>query len=192
MKITDALWLSALARDRGRALRRLAEVLPGRDVGEAAPLAARLVHAELDREVRAGRPVERTGDRLRRAEVERRVQLRGWVHPGWERIRRGSRRAMARGPVIRGPSPWDAAAGRAMALRLPATVWGSREGQRPEPGVGAHQLAIRGYDVAAELGPWVEETPLDAASWEVEPWIVRAIHGDHRHREGHFGVVDME
>ena len=32
----DALWLAALARDRARAAARLADMLPGRDVGEAA------------------------------------------------------------------------------------------------------------------------------------------------------------
>ena len=53
----DALWLAALARDRDRAAVRLADLLPGRDVGEAAALAARCVHAELDREARiAARP----------------------------------------------------------------------------------------------------------------------------------------
>ena len=53
----DALWLAALTRDRDRAAVRLADMLPGRDVGEAAVLAARCVHAELDREARiAARP----------------------------------------------------------------------------------------------------------------------------------------
>ena len=32
----DALWLAALTRDRARAAARLADMLPGRDVGEAA------------------------------------------------------------------------------------------------------------------------------------------------------------
>ena len=53
----DALWLGALTRNRARAAARLADMLPGRDVGEAAEVAARCVHAELDREARiAARP----------------------------------------------------------------------------------------------------------------------------------------
>ena len=106
-------------------------------------------------------------------------------HPGWTEYRRRARASVGRERV----TAWDAAAGRAVALRIPAVVWGGSAGVRKEVDPCPHQLQIEGYDAAAELGPWVEATPLDAASWEVEPWIVRAIHGDHRDREGHFGVA---
>lgn len=109
-------------------------------------------------------------------------------HPGWAEYRRRARASVGRGRV----TTWDAAAGRAVALVLPAVVWGERGGVREEVDPSPHQLQIGGYDAAAELGPWVEGTPLDAASWEVEPWIVRAIRGDRRDREGHFGGADPE
>lgn len=109
-------------------------------------------------------------------------------HPGWDEYRRRARASVGRERV----TAWDAAGGYAVALRLPSVVWGQTEGARPEPEPVRHQLQIEGYDVAATLGPWVEVPPLDAASWEVEPWIVRAIHGDPRDRAGHFGAVDPE
>lgn len=154
----DALWLAALARDRGRAAVRLADMLPGRDVGEAAVLAARCVHAELDREARIvdRRPGERTADRLRRDEAERRQKLRGWVHPGWAPVLRQVQRHMGKPERIaavlqRGPGGWDAAATYAMALLLPAVAWGERGGTRKEPGARPHRLGIDGYDVARWL-----------------------------------------
>jgi len=109
-------------------------------------------------------------------------------HPGWDEYRRRARASVGRDRV----TGWDAAAGRAVALRIPAVVWGERAGVWEEADPCPHQLQIDGYDAAAELGPWVEATPLNAASWEVEPWIMRAIHGDRRDRGGHFGGLDPE
>lgn len=109
-------------------------------------------------------------------------------HPGWAEYRRRARASVGRERV----TAWEGAGGYAVALRLPSVVWGQTEGARQEPEPVRLRLQIEGYDVAATLGPWVEVAPLDAASWEVEPWIVRATHGDPRDRPGHFGTVDPE
>lgn len=182
-----ALWTSALLRDRKLALLRLWEISGGQDMHAAAPRAAQLVHAELDREarVRAGQRPRWIDGQVAALAAERAARPE---HPGWAEYRRRARASVGRERV----TAWEGAGGYAVALRLPSVVWGQTEGARQEPEPVRLRLQIEGYDVAATLGPWVEVAPLDAASWEVEPWIVRATHGDPRDRPGHFGTVDPE
>lgn len=182
----DALWLAALTRDRARAQQRLADVLPGREVGEAAHVAARCVHSELDREARiaaAQRP--RWIDRQVAALAAERAARP--EHPGWAEYRRRAQATVGKGRV----TAWDAAAGRAVALVLPVVVWGERGGQRPEPVARRHRLGIDGYDVARCMpvsGPvqlWADR-PATVEDPEPEPVVA----GDTEVPPDGVGVVD--
>jgi hypothetical protein len=153
----DALWLAALTRDRARAAVRLADMLPGRDVGEAAALAARCVHAEMDREarLRAAYRARWIDELVTALVIERRKRPE---HPGWAKYRRRARALVGQERI----TTWDAAAVYAVALRLPAVVWGERGGVRLEPKAVPHRLGVDDCDVTRWLpvsGPvqlWAE------------------------------------
>ena len=168
----DALWLAALTRDRARAAARLADMLPGRDVGEAAEVAARCVHAELDREARL-RAAHRARwiDELVTALVAERKNRP--EHPGWAEYRRRAQALVGQERI----TTWDAAAVYAVALRLPAVVWGERGGARLEPKTVPHRLGMDDCDVTRWLpvsGPvqlWAER-PATVGDPEPEAEIV--------------------
>lgn len=120
--VADALWLSALTRDRKRAEVRLQDMLPGRDVGEAATVAARVVHAELDRE-------ERIAARPRRG-VMVEVEIARWLAQ-----RKRKEPAMRR--------RWAIMARRRPCLWIPPPWWGVLLGREPLPyDVGEEWAAV--------------------------------------------------
>lgn len=110
----DALWLSALIRDRVRAELRLGQCMAGRTMQEAAAIAGRLVHAELDREERwrAKQPVQRD-DWIRRILVARDRRLKRRAPA----TRRRWAIMMQPRPCVWEPPPW----------------WGMLSGREPPP-----------------------------------------------------------
>lgn len=88
--------------------------------------------------------------------------------PAWAEWCRRARVSVGKGPGgMAGVTAWDAAARRAVALRLPAVVWGEKGGERREPEARPHRLGIDGYDVARWL-PVGEPMQLYAPEWREE------------------------